>query len=73
MANQKPVEIDIKRMEQKIPQLITRGALELDRYQYRLSQFKKKEPQKWNQHRENLARTLANLKVDVDNSFQKSS
>jgi hypothetical protein len=58
-----------KRVEQKLPLLITDGpwwTFEIDRNEYRLRQFKKREPTKYQQHRNQIITDLEKLKRDVD-------
>lgn len=64
--------INSKRVEKKLPLLITYGPWwtdELDRNEYRLQVFRKREPQRYQQHRDTLLKALGNLKVDVDASI----
>ncbi len=66
--------VNPKRVEQKIPLLITDSPWwtgEQDRNEYRLRQFKKREPQKYRQHRDVLLLELEKLKQELDRSFGK--
>ena len=61
--------VNPKRVEQKLPLLITNGpwwSTELDRNEYRLKKFKQRAPALYQQHRGNILSDLEKLKRDVD-------
>ena len=64
--------VNQKRVERKLPLLITDGpwySNELDRNEYRVKQFKKRKPEKYAQHREQLILDLEKFKRDVESMF----
>jgi hypothetical protein len=67
--------VNQKRVERKLPLLITDGpwwSPELDRNEYRLKQFKKKEPLRYQIHRDVLLTELDKLKRDVDRFLEQN-
>lgn len=64
--------VNQKRVERKLPLLITDApwwSTELDRNEYRVKQFKKREPRKYQQHCSTLLVDLEKLKRDIDGLF----
>lgn len=62
--------VDRKKIERKLPSLISNGSLELDRYTYRAHIFKKKQPQIQQQFNHKLCVLLDEYKNKVDSVFQ---
>lgn len=66
--------VNQKRVEQKLPLLITDGpwwSFEIDRNEYRLRQLKKREPAKYQQHRNQITMDLEKLRRDVDSVLNR--
>jgi hypothetical protein len=64
--------VNEKRIERKLPLLITDApwwTFEIDRNEYRVKQFKKREPRKYRQHCDALRVDLEKFKRDVDALF----
>ncbi len=64
--------VNQKRVEQKLPLLIADGSwasFDIDRYEYRMSKFKRSEPQKYAQHRNQIITDLEKLKRELDAMF----
>ncbi len=63
--------VNHRRVEQKLPILITDGpwyTSELDRNIYRITQFKKRDPTRFQQHKNQIIMDLEKLRRDVDKS-----
>lgn len=68
--------VDIKRVERKIPLLITDGPWfsgELDRNESRIRKFKQQAPDRYIARRNNIINELAALRHDVDEFMQNNS
>ena len=61
-----------KRIEKKLPNLITESpwSIELDRNDYRLEQFKRKAPERYTKHREQILGDLDSLRIDMTIWFE---
>lgn len=76
---EKQLEKFAKRIEPKLPTLIANGhnsgleaIIERERMDYRLKQFKKNQPNKYQAHKVKIATDFLTLRDDVNNWWQTS-